>query len=555
MIAKVFPIRRLPAHAGPYDYIASDDIRAGDLVEITFKGQLMPGIVWGLEDRSDFIRIETINRVIEKDFLNEKERLRFDSLALITVQSVASYLAILPIVRSKSSVAKSAFQSPASIATYTKEDIAFAEEKAEENDIIDSAHGWPLHVLFRTRKKGQHLIVCPSDETAKYIQHALGKKEGAAIVRGGMKFEEERALFDAWRAGTQRILIVTRHGSLWPARHLASVIILDQSHSDYDFRPRNPRYDTRFAAHLLAAQHDTPLFTIGHSAAITAQSHTIQSQTVKKAEKEVKILDAAKHPSEAPYLSLPILDAIRENIAAKKSIVLFLNKKGVATHFQCRACGHLPTCGNCGAIPIVRKEDLICPYCHTEMWHPENCPDCGKKTLTKKGIGIEHVQASLEKIFPSLDPFILVSEIGMRDLDLRPKKNIGLFVDFCADYHFLDDSYACEEKGLYRLKRFLHAAKDNHAKTIIQTYQPERIRTLLGANWAKNELKLRKEHKLPPYSIELMIQPKDGKKEVLRPVDRDTLLQYLTTFRSLGRKDTIEVNPQITAYERITSSK
>ena len=66
MIAKVYPVRRLPAFAGPFDYTCSTLEKPGDLVEIKLKGFAMPGVIWEIQETSDIKRVDTIIRTIEK---------------------------------------------------------------------------------------------------------------------------------------------------------------------------------------------------------------------------------------------------------------------------------------------------------------------------------------------------------------------------------------------------------------------------------------------------------------------------------------------------------
>jgi primosomal protein N' len=217
----------------------------------------------------------------------------------------------------------------------------------------------------------------------------------------------------------------------------------------------------------------------------------------------------------------------------------------------------------------VREKDLICPACKTEMWHPTHCPTCNKKTLSKKGIGIDHVKDTLQERFPNkvhataekmgkipaqFDS-LLVSEQGLRSYELAQSPKVDLMIDLCADYHFLDESYACDEKGRYKLIRLLHLAKDLRADSFIQSYQEPRIRSIIAKNWYKDELALRQEHNCPPYGTELRIESKINGTKTLRIVDKNELLAYLTTFRSKAGKDTITVVPQIESYERLTSPK
>ena len=99
MIAKIYPVRRLPAHMGPFDYTCTEHCAPGDLVEISFKGFEMPGIIWTLQEKSEIAHLSQVKRIIEKGVLHKKDIERIDTLALVIAQSPSSILQILPFLR------------------------------------------------------------------------------------------------------------------------------------------------------------------------------------------------------------------------------------------------------------------------------------------------------------------------------------------------------------------------------------------------------------------------------------------------------------------------
>lgn len=542
---------------GPFDYICDDSVTTGDLVHIPFKGQSLPGVVWSLSSDSEIEKLQSVERIIQKSFFSEGDIRRFNALAQITAQSPSQYLQLMTTISAKES-----FIRPISL-SYRSADLDSAKDISDSSCISAPAKHWPLLLSSQLQSKGQNLIIVPNADIGRFITGALPKKFGAKYCHD----VRSRTLQQSWRQGPLKTLVTMRHGAILPASNLSSVFIIDDANPDYDFRPRNPRFDGRFAAHLQSEQHNCPLIRIGHSYDLS--THLPQTSIHFNSPPPIHFIDPAKHPSSHAYLSHPISQAIEERLEKSGTILLYLNKKGVATHFQCRGCGHLPTCGNCGAIPVIRKDDLICSSCSAEMWHPESCPSCHKKLLTKKGIGVDHVISSLHELHPEAiitstipknsEPWpdiLIVSEAEMRSLEFNPFASFSCIVDLSADYHFLDTTYRADAYGRYKLLRSVHLAQSHHADCYIQAYQIKRIQMILSDDWIDSELALRKEHQLPPHSVQFTHIPHESKTpQIHRFIDKIDILRYFEDFKSVDHRDILDVDSQIEAYERITPSK
>jgi primosomal protein N' (replication factor Y) len=100
---------------------------------------------------------------------------------------------------------------------------------------------------------------------------------------------------------------------------------------------------------------------------------------------------------------------IRQALAAREQIILFLNRRGTASFVQCRDCGHVPSCRVCSVsltyhLSAARHDEpeaaLICHYCHRRMPLPATCPHCGNNRIRMIGLGTERVEEEARKAFP-----------------------------------------------------------------------------------------------------------------------------------------------------------
>lgn len=104
--------------------------------------------------------------------------------------------------------------------------------------------------------------------------------------------------------------------------------------------------------------------------------------------------------------------ALEESLAAVlergEQAILYLNRRGTATHVFCRACGHVLECPQCEA-PLTyhtdlrigsRADGLTCHRCGTMRQKPNVCPACKSPTIREYGLGSEKVEADVKTFFP-----------------------------------------------------------------------------------------------------------------------------------------------------------
>ncbi len=95
-------------------------------------------------------------------------------------------------------------------------------------------------------------------------------------------------------------------------------------------------------------------------------------------------------------------EKIRQRLAAKEQIMLFLNRRGYAGFVSCRSCGHVMKCPHCD-ISMTEHEGglLVCHYCGERQKKPETCPSCGSKYIAAFGTGTQKIEELVKRSFPS----------------------------------------------------------------------------------------------------------------------------------------------------------
>jgi len=103
-----------------------------------------------------------------------------------------------------------------------------------------------------------------------------------------------------------------------------------------------------------------------------------------------------------PALAPPVLDALRERVAAGQQCLVFLNRRGYAPVLHCPDCGWKSDCPHCSAWRVFHKFDrtLRCHHCGLSEPVPRACPSCGNLDIQPIGRGTEKLAEQLAAELP-----------------------------------------------------------------------------------------------------------------------------------------------------------
>ncbi len=92
---------------------------------------------------------------------------------------------------------------------------------------------------------------------------------------------------------------------------------------------------------------------------------------------------------------------MKEQLAAGRQVMLFLNRRGYYTFISCRECGYVVKCPDCGISLTYHRQEgkAVCHYCGHREDIPEVCPECGSRYIRFFGSGTEQVEETVAELF------------------------------------------------------------------------------------------------------------------------------------------------------------
>ncbi len=200
------------------------------------------------------------------------------------------------------------------------------------------------------------------------------------------------------------VIVGTRSAVLTSLR--STGLIWMEGEDDAAFKePQEPRYHARDVAWMRAeAEHALLVLASAHPSLeaicdVEVESYTRLPEVLDPT--TVELVDLQKERTDM-LLSRKLVEAMREALAHRTGVLLFLNRKGYAGALLCRECGRVSRCTSCGVALTYFQEGsrLLCRYCGVRTVSPDSCPNCRAARWSPLGEGTERAEAEARRLFP-----------------------------------------------------------------------------------------------------------------------------------------------------------
>ncbi len=377
-------------------------------------------------------------------------------------------------------------------------------------------------------------------QTVKRFSARFGNR--IAVMHSNLSLGERKRSYERAKNGQADLVIGTRSAIFAPLQNIGLIIMDEEGERSYK-SDAAPRFDTIQVAKQRARMHGAVLLPA--SATPTLESYYYAQKGVYHLLEmnqrygdaplpEVHVVDMTEERMQGndTEFSVPLIQALEENLKRGEQSILLLNRRGYHTIISCCTCNQPVHCPNCSIPMTHHKSDnnLHCHYCGAIQRMPETCPTCHGEHLRRMGFGTQRLEDELSMRFPqarilrmdadtttsrfayeqSFEAFkngeydiMLGTQMIGKGLDFPNVTLVGvLSVDkalFSGDFRSYERTFALITQVVGRGGRGGKAGR-----AILQTFLPDHYVLRLAAQqdyhgFVREELAIRKQLLFPPF--------------------------------------------------------
>lgn len=422
------------------------------------------------------------------------------------------------------------------------------------------------HLLFGVTGSGKTEVYLQAIEKAL----ALGKSTimlvpeisltAQTIERFQSRFESKLAIlhhrlsngerYDEWhriRRNEAQIVIGARSALFSPVQNLGLIIVDEEHDNAYKQSEETPCYHARDVAVMrcklkgatVVLGSATPSLETFHNCEKSKYTLSVLKTRAKSAKlPKITLVDMKKEQEKNRgfvLFSQPLIEGLKNRITQGEQAILFLNRRGYHTSYNCLSCGYVHKCPKCDISLTFHlgENTLACHLCDYRLFPPpRRCPQCKSEEAQKyKGVGTELVEKSLRALFPecrtlridgdttkhkgSHETFFRAFSTGKADVLIGTQMiakglhfpAVTLVAILNADASLQIPDFRASEHTFQLITQVAGRSGRGHleGEVIIQTSMPENPLIRLAAtgdfeNFYKEEMAIRKTFHYPPYT-------------------------------------------------------
>ena len=369
-----------------------------------------------------------------------------------------------------------------------------------------------------------------------------------AVLHSRLSVKERKLAWDKISKKQISLVLGTRSALFSPMQDLG-LIIVDECHDRSYHSQSAPRFRADEVAVELGKRLNAPVI-LGSATPTFEQYYAAQSGSyhytpLRERAKDavlpsVEVVDLREELKQGnrSMISRRLYAEMKETLARKKQVILFLNRRGFSGFISCRACGEALKCSHCDVSLTYHHEDgsLRCHLCGRRFPKIRICPTCGSTWLKPFSAGTQKLERIVQKTFPE-------SKIVRMDYDTTRSKEsfqemyetiksgncdivigtqmiakgwdfpqVTLIGVLAADLSLYGSHYDAAEQTYQLLDQVSGRAGrgDDAGHVVLQTYSPnhyaiEAVATHSPDWYYQNEEGIRKILKFPPFGHLLTI--------------------------------------------------
>ena len=280
------------------------------------------------------------------------------------------------------------------------------------------------------RSKRVIVLVPEISLTPQTVSRFVGRFGGRVAVLHSNLSDGER--YDQWQQikdGAADIVVGPRSAIFAPFPNLGLIVIDEEHETSYKQDAALPFYHARDVAVKRSALVDCPLILGSATPSLESFYHAQRGEytllqlpsrvsNIEMPPVEVVDMRLELQRGNRTIFSTTLRSAIEERLSKGQQVILFLNRRGYATHVFCRTCGYVERCDNCSISLTFHfsTKRMGCHHCGYERPTPQVCPQCGSGYIRYFRLGTEQVEQEVIKAFPE-------ARVRRMDADSTTRKN------------------------------------------------------------------------------------------------------------------------------------
>lgn len=506
----VFPLR-----LDALTYIVPEGLREkimpGCLVEAPLRKRIMRGVALRLRDNFDGDAQSIRDIITPVPFLREEllKLLEWMSGYYLTEEGTILRLMIPSLI----------FKKKLNL-SYTRELSGSSSKGTYSSTLImeDILKTGRLSSFLERADKGAIILVPSIDIAEKVYKDISGLyKERVLLFHSRLKASELHAnylkLLDDY-CEPSPIVIGTRNAVFLPFRP-SMIIVIDEVSNSYK-QEESPSFNVRDIAVIRAYIEKIPVLLSSEHPSLESiyNVRTGKYKIIKKVQQKRRVsitINRLIKRGESELFPERLMKKIEDALRKNKKVLLSFPRAGYS-YIRCRDCGKVLRC-SCGGIFIYYKDKkyLKCRLCYHELKVSHLCPYCSGTGLEHFLSGIERIEEFIKERYKSFsmtdstDGIIISS--GSRFVT-GEDFHLGVILD--ADIFLNIPDYRATERLFHEVYYLIEKIKEG-GEIILQTRMPEYkifdyIRRLDYIGFALSELKMRRQHMLPPFCRFIIIR-------------------------------------------------
>ncbi len=385
----------------PLTYIFGEELRQGNIVEVTLNLKSRLGVVISKTDKPEFTCSEILH--VKDEFYDES------TMGLVKFISDYYVCSLGDALKLFTPMSKNPLYTSISCNT----NITLSKEQQKAYDFIDK-HDKSLlfgdtgsgkteiyiKLIEQSINSGKKAIFLMPEigltpQIKRRLKDVFGDRVGLWHSKIAKKRKEE--ILRALHVGQISVIAGTRSALFLPISNLG-LIVVDEEHDDSYKSSQRPRYNARDLA-LLFGKRKNAKVILGSATPSLGSFKNLPKYRLKGTYFSTKKTIYFEHANNE--LSAPMIEKIREHLERNSQIILFLPTRANFKYIACRECGERVLCPFCtvGMSLHVSANALKCHYCNFAQAVPKECPSCHAKSMRSNRIGTAEVVKLLQEIF------------------------------------------------------------------------------------------------------------------------------------------------------------